>query len=186
MRIDWNGLAALHGRRRKVAAGVAALLVVVLAAADVGEAQRRGGPGGRGPGFGRARLGPPAALLPPLRQLDLSDEQSEEVRSAVAESREAGRETARALRDARRALAAATAGEEPDEDGIRSLAADIGRLEGDAAVERAQLYAAVWRMLTPEQQARATELRAERAERRTERRERLRERLEERLQDLGR
>ena len=192
MRIDWQG------RRTKAAIRGAAVMYAVLALvgayqtvtydAHAAEGQRWGGPGRGGPGvgIGRGRGGRPGALLPPLRQLDLSDEQLDQVREAVGESREAGRETARAMRAARRALGEATAAEELDEDRIRTLAAELGRLEGDAAVGRARLYAAVWQMLTPDQQARAAEIRSERQERREERRGRLRERLEERLQDLGR
>ena len=190
MRIDWQG------RRAKAALGAAAVVSALLVAAgayqtmtyDVhaAEGQRWGGPGRRDPGIGRGRAGRPGALLPPLRQLELSDEQLEQVRAAVAEGREAGREAARAMRAARRELVEATAVEEPDEGRIRTLAAELGRLEGDTAVGRARLYAEVWRMLTPEQQARAVEIRSERQERRAARRERLRDRLEERLQDLER
>lgn len=164
MRIDFTRLFAFEGRRGKVAAGIAALLVVLLVAAAVSEAQRRGGRGGRGFGGGR-----PAAMLLPLRQLDLSEEQREQVRAAVAETREAGRDTARAIRRARRAMAEAVAADPVDEARIRSLAADLGRLQGDAAVGRANLRAALWRLLTPEQQERAAEIRAEREARREER-----------------
>ncbi|MCY4026873.1 MAG: periplasmic heavy metal sensor [Acidobacteria bacterium] len=181
MRIDVKRLIAFEGRRGKVAAAVAALLVVLLVAASVSEAQRRGR-GGRG-GFGGGR---PAAALLPLRQLELSEEQREQVRAAVAESREAGRDTARAIRDARRGIGEAVAAEAVDEERIRALAADLGRLQGDAAVGRANLRAALWRLLTPEQQARAAEIRAERAVRQEERRERRRDWLEERLRDLDR
>ncbi|MCY3846648.1 MAG: Spy/CpxP family protein refolding chaperone [Acidobacteria bacterium] len=167
MRIDFKRLSAFEGRRGKVAAAVAALLVVLFVAAAVSEAQRRGGRGGRG-GFGGGR---PAAALLPLRQLDLSVEQREQVRTAVAESREARRDTARAIRGARRALAEAVTADTVDEARIRSLAADLGRLEGDAAVARAGLRAALWRLLTPEQQERAAEIRAEREARREEERE---------------
>ena len=190
MRIDWQG------RRGKAALGAAVVCALLVTAgayqaftvdAHAAEGQRWGGPGRPGPGLGHAGRGRRGVLLlPPLRQLDLSDEQLDQVRAAVRESRDAGRETARAMRAARAALAEATTAETPDEDRIRSLAADVGRLEGDAAVGRARMYAAVWRMLTPEQQSRAAEIRTERAERQAERRARMRERLEERLQDLDR
>ena len=198
MRNDLNRMrfGFFQGGRGKAALGAGALVLALLAAAgayqavtydaQAAEEQRWGGPGRRGPGLGLAGRGRPGALLAPLRQLDLSDEQLEQVREAVGESRETGRETARAIRAARRALAEATIAEALDEERVRSLAADIGRLEGDAAVERARLYAAVWGMLTPEQQARAAEIREEREERREQRRESLRERLEERLRDLAR
>ena len=117
-------------------------------------------------------------LLPPLRRLDLTDEQREQVRTAIGESREAARTNLRETRAAHEALAEATASATVDEDRIRALAAELGRLAGDAAVRRAQVYAAVWRILTPEQQARAEEISAEREERRNARRERMEERRE--------
>ena len=181
MGIDFKGLSGLQGRRGKVAA-VAAFLVVLLVAAAVSEAQRGGGRGDRG----GLRGGRAAATLLPLRQLELTDEQREQIRAAVAESREAGRDTARAIRDARRGIAEAVATEAVDQERIRALAADLGRLQGDAAVGRANLRATLWRLLTPEQQARAAKIRTERAARQEERRERRRDRLEERLRDLDR
>ena len=53
---------------------------------------------------------------------------------------------------------------------IRSLAAHVATIEGDAAVQRAYLFAQVWQLLTPDQQARAAEFEAEAQSRRTERR----------------
>ena len=86
MRID------LTGTRGKVAAGVVGLAIVgvsVVAAAHAAEAQRGGGRGGRGAWMGGPRgAGPVGVLLPPLRRLDLTDEQREQVRTAVGESRE--------------------------------------------------------------------------------------------------
>lgn len=178
MRIDWTGT------RGKVAAGVVGLAIVgvlVVAAAHAAEAQRGGGRGGRSAWMGGPRgAGPAGALLPPLRRLDLTDEQREQVRTAIGGSREAARTNLRETRAAREALAEATASATVDEDRIRTLAAELGRLAGDAAVRRAQVYAAVWRILTPEQQARAEEIRAEREERRNARRERMEERRERR------
>ena len=178
MRID------LTRTRGKVVTGVVGLAIVgvsVVAAADAvyaAEAQRGGGRG-RGAGMGGPRgAGPAGALLPPLRRLDLTDEQREQVRTAIGESREAARTNRRETRAARAALAEATASATVDEDRIRTLAAELGRLAGDAAVRRAQVYAAVWRILTPEQQARAEEIGAEREERRNARRERMEERRE--------
>ena len=186
----------LSGTRTKVLVGGfgLALAVVTLAAvhtADAAEAQRRGG---RGASLGGPRGGGPVgALLPPLRRLDLSDEQREQVRTVIGESREAARTQLRETRTAREALAEAVAVGTVDEERIRTLAAELGRRAGDAAVRQAQVYAAVWQILTPEQQARADEFRAEREERRSarrermeERRERMRERREERRERRNR
>ena len=176
MRID------LSGTRKKVLAGgvglaLAAAALTAVHAAHAAEAQRGGGRGGRGAWMGG---GPAGALLPPLRRLDLSDEQREQVRAAIGEGREAARANFREMRAAREALAEAVASATVDEERIRNLAADLGRLTGDAAVRRAQVHAAVWRILTPEQQARAEEIEAEREERRSARRERMQERRERR------
>ena len=193
MRID------LSGTRKKVLVGCVGLALAGAAllaaqAAHAAEEQRRGGRGGRGAAWmGAARGAAPAgALLPPLLRLELSDEQRDQVRAVVGESREAARTHAGEMRAAREALAEAVASATVDEDRIRALAADVGRLTGDAAVRRAQVYAAVWGILTPEQQARAEEIEAERAERRAarrerlqERRERMRERREQRREERG-
>ncbi len=175
MRIDFSftrrkALVALAGLALVAVAGLAA------AAAHAAEEQRRGG---RGAWMGGPRGGGPAgALLPPLRRLDLSDEQREQVRAVVAESREAARTGFQELVAAREALAEAVAAATVDEDRIRTLAADLGRIEGDVAVRRAHVRAAVWRILTPEQQQRAEEIRARQEERREARRERMQERRE--------
>lgn len=172
MRID------LSGTRRKVLAGGLGLLLVTgaaLAAPHAAEGQRRGGRG--------AWMGGPAGVSLPLGRLELTAEQREQVRSVRDENREAARTRLRELRDAREALAEAVSSPDVDEDRIRTLAADLGRLVGDAAVRRAEVHAAVWRILTPEQQARAEEIAAEREERRSARRERMRERRDERRRE---
>ena len=175
----------LSGARRKVLTGgvglaLAAAALLVLNA-HVAEAQGWAGRGGRGAWMGGPRAGASAGvLLPPLRRLDLSDEQRDQVRTVIGESREAARETFGEMRAAREALAEAVASATVDEERIRTLAADLGRLEGDAAVRQAQVYAAVWEILTPEQQAQAGQMQAARQERMQERRERIRERREER------
>ena len=188
MRIDFSST------RGKVLAGGVGLALAMAAAvaaheAFAAETQRPGGRGGRGAWLGGPRGGGPAgAFLPPLRRLDLDDAQREQVRTVIGENREAARTAFRELRAAREALAATATAATVDEDRIRTLAAEVGRLEGDAAIRRARVYAAVWEILTPEQQARAGEIEAERNERRSARRERMRERRErmrERREDRG-
>ena len=175
MRIDFSST------RGKVLAGGVGLVLAMAAAVTAHAAFAAETQGGRGAWLGGPRGGGPAgAFLPPLRRLDLDDEQREQVRSVIGENREAARTAFRELRAAREALAAAAASAAADEDRIRTLAAEVGRLEGDAAIRRARVYAAVWEILTPEQQARAGEIAAERSERRNARRERMRERREDR------
>ena len=174
----------MTGTRTKVLAGgvglaLAGVVLVATHAVQAAEAQRGGVRGGRGAWMGGPRgAGPAGAFLPPLRRLELTDEQREQVRTAIGESRESARTHARATRTARETLAEAVTTGAVDEDRLRTLGAELGRLAGDAAVRRAQVYAAVWQILTPEQQARAEEIRAEREERRNARRERMEERRE--------
>ena len=177
MRIDLSGT-----RKKVLVAGVGLVLAgAALSAAQAAlaaEEQRRGGRGGRGAWMGGMRGGGPAGAFLPLGRLDLSTEQRDQVRTVMEENREAVGAQLPEMRAAREALAEAVSSAEVDEERIRSLAADVGRLAGDAAVRRAQVYAAVWQVLTPEQQARVEEIAAEREERRSARRERMQERRE--------
>jgi Spy/CpxP family protein refolding chaperone len=59
---------------------------------------------------------------------------------------------------ARQALQAATASASFDEGLVRARAAELAAVEADMAVTRARIYADVFQMLTPEQQAKAKEI----------------------------
>ena len=181
MRIDLSGT-----RKKVVVAGIGLALagaaLAAASAAHAAEEQRRGGRGGRGAWMEGPRGGGPAGAFLPLGRLELSEEQRDRVRTVMEGSREAARAQRSEMRAAREALAEAVSSAEVDEDRIRTLTAAVGRLTGDAAVRRAQAYAAVWQILTPEQRERAEEIEAEREERRSARRERLQERRERREQ----
>lgn len=133
-----------------------------------------GGPGMRGPG-GPARRG----LGLPLARLDLNDAQREEVRGIMGTHEAAFRAVAQRMGEARRTLDEAVNAETFNEPLVRQRAADVAAIEADAAVLRAQVHRDVFGVLTPEQQQKARDLRAdadkrqqERAERRKERRQR--------------
>ena len=81
-------------------------------------------------GFGSVSTRGRARALPPLRRLDLTDEQREQVRTAIGESREAAQTHARETRTARQALAEAVTTGAVDEDRLRTLGAERGRLAG--------------------------------------------------------
>ena len=140
-------------------------------AVTAAEAQRRGEPGGPG-GFGRAMRGPCGGPhgMTALRQLDLSDLQRQQTQVVREQNADAVRTTGEQIRAARQALQDAVTSDVVDEGTIRSRAADLATLEGDAAVQRAYLHAQVWQLLTPEQQARATEIEAEMKAQREDRR----------------
>jgi Spy/CpxP family protein refolding chaperone len=130
-----------------------------------------GGPGGRGFGPGP---GGPIAL--PLRQLDLSDAQRDQVR-AVMQSREAAfKEIGDRTRQAREALDAAITADVVDESVIRARAADVAAVDADAAVLRARVHQEVFTLLTAEQQTKAKALQAEARRKMKDRADRVRER----------
>jgi Spy/CpxP family protein refolding chaperone len=145
-----------------------------------------GGPGGPGRfgsggpgGFGRGGFGGPLATL---RQLDLSDEQRARIREVMASHRDELRAVGEKLRAARRAQHEAGTAAQFDEQAVRAKAADVAAVAADAAVLRARVHSEVFAVLTPEQQAKAAELKAQRQARREQRRERVRERVKERGQ----
>ena len=149
----------------------AALLTVGLGAAALsiaGDQQnqppaadgRRGGPGpgrGRGGPFGPGGpMGPLGGL--PLRELNLTDAQREQVRQIVDSRQQETRAIGERAIAAREALHAATTSPSFDEGLIRAKAAVVAAIEADMAVSRARIFADVYQVLTPEQQAKAKEL----------------------------
>lgn len=154
------------------AAVAASLLIVPLVLA----AQPRG-PHGRG-GFDRGRGGP----MRLLRELDLTDAQREQVKAIFDEARTSG--TMKRMMEARKALEDAVQSGTADEGTLRQLAYDLGEVEGDAAVERAQIHARILQLLTPEQREKLQTLQKEREEEMAKRRQRFEERRQ-RFQNGG-
>jgi protein CpxP len=152
------------------------MVAVVLAVAgtfatgSVLHAQRAhegfGGFGGFGPGGFGHRPG-----LAMLRQLDLTDQQRQQVRT-IMQSHKADfqqiHQRIRAAFDAQHAAANATPA---DEATIRAKATEVGAAEGDLAVLMARVRAEVFQILTPDQQAKAQQLQQQRAQRMQERRQ---------------
>jgi Spy/CpxP family protein refolding chaperone len=153
------------------AAAAAAVLTLGIGAAAIATAGqpndaqrppmgRRGGPGGPGgpgrmggPGRG-GPMGPLAGL--PLRQLNLSDNQREQVKAIVDAHQADLQAIGDRVRPAREALHAATTSPSFDEGLVRTRATELGAVEADAAVIHARIFAEVFQILTPEQQAAAT------------------------------
>lgn len=132
---------------------------------------QRGGPGGPDGfgGFGRGRGGPggpggPLAGLP-LRELNLNDSQREQVRAILDSQQSETRAVAEKAMAAREALHAATTSPSLDEGLVRAKAAELAAIESDLAVSRARIFADVFQILTPEQQAKVKELSASRPHR---------------------
>jgi protein CpxP len=112
------------------------------------------GPGPRG-------LGPASAL--PLRALNLSEAQREQFRQLVEQNREQARVALQSLRAAMEAQRKAVQTVPVDEQLIRSTTQALAEAQTNVALQRARLRADLFALLTPEQQATATKLEAERA-----------------------
>ncbi len=141
---------------------VAPLAIGVAYAQQAGAGQRDGRMtmGGRG----MMPLGPLAMMRFRLGQLGLSAGQKQQVRGIlqgrVAEFEDLGAQ----MRNARRAVNNAIANDE-GEAAIRAASAEMAKVEADVAVLRAGVRKQVFGVLTPEQQAKAKELRLEALER---------------------
>ena len=109
---------------------------------------RRGGPGGPGGMFG-----------PPLRGLDLTDAQREQVRTIMESHRDQQKAIGDSMQAARKALHEAIAADTFDENAVRAKAIEVGTIEADAAVLQAKIHGEVFAILTPEQVKKAKELR---------------------------
>jgi protein CpxP len=122
---------------------------------------RRGGPDGPG-GFGRGRGGPGGPMGPlgglPLRELNLTESQREQVRTIVESRESETRAIGERAMAAREALHAATTSPSFDEGLVRTRAAEVAALDADLAVARARIFADIFQILTPEQQAKAKEI----------------------------
>lgn len=115
---------------------------------------RPGGPGGfGGPG------GPGGGL--PLRALDLTDAQKEQVKAIHEAERAKIEPYLKQLGDAHKALGEATAKGQFDEAQVRTIAATVAQAQVELTVSRARQDAAIYQILTAEQRAKLEQFRAE-------------------------
>ena len=143
--------------------------VVVLLAALMSMSEVHAQPGVRSPD-GRFMGGGQRGMRPGLSELDLSDDQRAAIRSIAEQNRSEGSAMAEQLGAARASLNEAVMVDVVNESTIRARAADVARLEADAAVQRAHVNAQIWQVLTPDQRAELRQLQAEATERLGERR----------------
>jgi protein CpxP len=141
------------------------------------------GPGGFGPGFGRGGFGGELGLL---RRLDLTEAQRTQVRQVMDGHRDELRAVGERLAAARKAQHDAVTAATLDEQAVRAKSAELAEVMADAAVLRARVHSEVFAVLTPEQQAKAAELKTQREARRQQMRERIRERMQQRRAALPR
>ena len=107
----------------------------------------------------------------PLRALNLTDAQRQQIQTLVQQSHEQNRDLASRLRQAREAQRTAAEAIPFDEQAIRSTTQALVEAESEAAVARAKVRTGIFALLTLEQQAQAAKLKAERQSLRGQRRQ---------------
>ena len=147
-------------RSKVLTAGAAALLTVGLVVAGV-EAQGR--PGGRGP-MGPGGRGPGPGFGPglPIGQLDLTDGQTAQLRDIMQRHRDAMRDAAQKLREARQAQRNAIETVPLSAGLVASTSEALAKAETDLAIVQAQIHNDVYNLLTDEQKAKATQIQSDR------------------------
>jgi periplasmic protein CpxP/Spy len=143
-------------RFRSLATGVALMALLTTSVADA-QGPRGGGFGGRG---GRG-FGPGASGLA-LNQLNLTDAQREQVREIRDRYKEQIQTLSRRLADLAAKQRQAIETVPVNETLIASATQDMTQAQVEVAIQEARINADIWSVLTPEQQAMATKLRAER------------------------
>jgi protein CpxP len=111
-----------------------------------------------------------------LQQLDLTDAQREQVREVMQRHRDAMQTAGTQLREAHDAQRAAVETAPVNESLIRSTSQALANATTEMALVRARVHTEVWSLLTPEQQEKAKQLKAERQARMKQRLERRQQR----------
>ena len=154
---------------RRIRILILSAVVVVVAGGAMAFAQGPGPRGSRGggPGIGRGL---------PLREIELTDAQRDQVRQLMEQQRESSRalfERARAARIAQQQAIDAIPFSEP---AVRAAMAASAEVEADLAVQEARLQNEIYGLLTSEQQQQLQKIRADREARMKERLARPRQR----------
>jgi len=149
-------------RALTLTAVLAGLLAGGVAFAQGPGAGRRGGPGGFG-GPGPGGRGGPGGL--PLQALNLTEAQQDQVKQLVQQSRAQNQSVAEQLRSAMDAQRKAVETIPVDEGLIRSTTQALVEAQTEMAIQQARLQGEIFALLTPDQQAQAKKLQAERNQR---------------------
>jgi periplasmic protein CpxP/Spy len=140
---------------------LAGLLVGGVAFAQ-GPGQGRRGPGGFG-GFRGPGPGGPGGL--PLQALNLTETQRDQIRQLTQQYRQQNQSVGEQLRTAMEAQRTAVETMPVDEGLIRSTMQALVEAQTDMAIQQARLQSEIFALLTPDQQAQARKLQAERNQR---------------------
>ncbi len=151
-----------------------------------GRGRMHRGPGqwGMGPMVGR---GPGAmfGLGPMARELGITDAQREQIKGVMEQHKAEFQAIQERARTARSELHAAVTADVADEGLIRLKSTALAAVQADRTILGVRVRGEVFNLLTPEQQTKAKELRAQAEQRMQQRAERMRQRREQRRQPGG-
>jgi periplasmic protein CpxP/Spy len=152
-------------RALTLTAVLAGLLAGSIAFAQGPGAGRRVGPDGSGRlgGPGRGGPGGPGGL--PLQALNLTEAQQDQVKQLVQQFRAQNQNVGEQLRTAMEAQRKAVETIPVDEGLIRSTTQALVEAQTEMAIQQARLQSEIFALLTPDQQAQARKLQAERNQR---------------------
>jgi periplasmic protein CpxP/Spy len=144
---------------------LAGLLAGGVAFAQDPGAGRRGGPDGFGRPGGPGRGGPGGPGGLPLQALNLTEAQQDQVKQLVQQYRAQNPNVGEQLRSAMDAQRKAVETIPVDEGLIRSTTQALVEAQTEMAIQQARLQGEIFALLTPDQQAQARKLQAERNQR---------------------
>lgn len=156
----------VRGFRSLILTGVAALLLIAAGAAMYAQGPGQGG----GPGRHGMRGG-----FPILRELDLTDAQTQQVRDVMQRHRDEMRQIGERLGQAFDAQRNAVDAVPVNEDLIRTTTQDLAAAQTEMAILRSRIHSEVFSLLTLEQQEKAKQVQAQHEARMNQRRERMRQ-----------
>lgn len=134
------------------------------------------GPRGGGPWRGS---GGPAGFGLPIRELNLTDAQQQQVRDIRDRSRQESQAAGERLRTALEAQRKAVETVPVDESLVRSAAQSVADAQTELTLQQARVRSEIWAVLTPAQQEQAKKLQADRKARMAERRQQRQQRRQQ-------
>jgi len=137
-----------------------------------GQGPGRRGPGGLGGFAGPGRGGPGGPGGLPLRALNLSETQQDQIKQLMEQYRAQNQNVGEQLRTALEAQRKAVDTLPVDEGLIRSTTQALVEAQTEMAVQQARLHSEIFALLTPDQQGQVRKLQAERNQRGQPRRQR--------------
>lgn len=147
---------------KKITVAIIAIAVLALGAIFV-SAQKHDGEGHGKRGFGKRGHHRGGGMM--LRGLDLTDAQKAQVKEIMEASKTKTQSLRESMKASRKALHELTANGQFDEAKVQAAATEQANISAQLMVERAKVQAQIYQILTPEQHAKAAEMKAKMKER---------------------